>query len=100
MVVYKYLEIRNTKIRSEFYEYEYKRNVVNPKVKLKVRRSKFGAYYQIHEGYHAYTVKNKFNGYLQFLPPFKCIIPKGTKYYIGDNDDIVAETIIIKRKVR
>lgn len=36
-----------------------------------------------------------------FMPlsysPYECVIPKGTKYYINECDEIVSETIIIKK---
>jgi hypothetical protein len=35
-----------------------------------------------------------------FYCTFECIIPKGTKYFIGTNDDYASEQIIFLRRVR
>jgi hypothetical protein len=57
--------------------------------------------YIVEVGIHAYR-KEMDSLSLQFTPPctpFRAYIPKGTKYYIGENDDIVAEKMVIKNEI-
>lgn len=49
--------------------------------------------FKIYWGIHAYTKKPKYIKLHSAL--FKAIIPPGTAYIVGDEDDIVAETLII-----
>jgi hypothetical protein len=44
-------------------------------------------------GYHAY--RNSFQPLLVECKQFTAVIPKGTRYFIGDSDDIVAEQMIV-----
>lgn len=57
--------------------------------------------YIINEGYHSYTsiksAKEKI-----FYPDeviIKCIIPKGTEYYINNDNEIVSSTIIVTDQI-
>ena len=49
----------------------------------------------VSEGLHAFTNLQK--ACLEDFVPVMVIIPKGTKYYIGCNDDVVAETLVYKK---
>ena len=54
----------------------------------------------VEEGIHAYIGTNAFT-FLQFVSdcaPFHAYIPKGTKYYLGNEGDIVAEKMVIKNE--
>lgn len=52
----------------------------------------------IYEGFHGY--RNKKYAIFQWLEVYKCIIPKGSLYYISsDQEEIVSNQIIVKRKL-
>lgn len=52
----------------------------------------------IHEGFHGY--RNKKYATDRWLEVYKCVIPKGSQYYISfDQEEIVSNQIIIKRKL-
>lgn len=52
----------------------------------------------INEGFHSYRYKN-YAARLYFNV-YKCVIPKGSQYYISiDRQEIVSNQIIIKRKL-
>ncbi len=53
--------------------------------KLKLRGT------QVNEGIHAFVSKPAFSYY----KVFPAVIPKGTRFYIGVNEDIVAEALIV-----
>lgn len=75
---------------SEFRGFKYTANKTYPHKELRVRNS------EVEAGYHAYTTRDnarsRKNGY-RALKLVKFTIPKGTKYFFGDNNDIVAECI-------
>ncbi len=53
----------------------------------------------IAEGFHAYYDKKK-SLHKWSNEVYKCIVPKGSTYYISsDNKEIVADKIVIKRKL-
>lgn len=55
----------------------------------------------VEEGIHAYIGTDAFT-FLQFISdcaPFHAYIPKGTKYYLGNEGDIVAEKMVIKNEI-
>ena len=58
-------------------------------------------YYKINVGYHSYSTIEKAKEYLFFGNEvvIKCIIPKGTKYYINNYNEIVSSTIIVTDQI-
>lgn len=56
--------------------------------------------YEISTGMiHAYTNPDLIVTNLTFYKKFKCIIPKGTRYYTGLNDDICAKKLLIIKQI-
>ena len=57
--------------------------------------------YEINVGYHSYSTIEKAKGYLFFGNEvvIKCIIPKGTEYYINNYNEIVSSTIIVTDQI-
>ena len=62
----------------------------------------------VFQGIHAFTESGiaihasrfwETNGFIKNYHVFKAIIPPFTKYFIGINDDIVSEKLIIKNKI-
>ena len=58
-------------------------------------------YYKINVGYHSYSTIEKAKEYLFFGNEvvIKCIIPKNTKYYINNDNEIVSSTIIVTDQI-
>lgn len=56
-----------------------------------------GSEYCITEGFHSYKTKSQvlFANQFYFKKIVKCILPKGTIYYINNNDEIVSNQIRI-----
>lgn len=75
--------------------FKYTKNHKQPKIKLNPTRDWVGVGYKIEEGYHAYVKAQK---YYKTMGVF--IIPKGTKYFLGANGDIVAETMVYKGNIK
>lgn len=96
---YKYLIPTESGGSSPFYEYNYTFGVENHTQ----MEQKDGF---VTKGFHAY--RNRFKGLeiaLIYLPfekysLYKCIIPKGAKYYLGRYGEIVSDTMIVQSKYR
>lgn len=58
-------------------------------------------YYRIDTGYHSYSTIEKAKGDIWVGNEIvvKCIIPKGTEYYINTNGEIVSSTIIVTDQI-
>ena len=58
-------------------------------------------YYRIDIGYHSYGTIERAQKNILFGDEvvIKCIIPKGTEYYINDNNEIVSSTIIVTDQI-
>lgn len=57
--------------------------------------------YRIDAGYHSYNtieIAQK-NIFYEYEVVVKCIIPKGTEYYVNDNNEIVSSTIIVTDQI-
>lgn len=57
--------------------------------------------YIVEEGIHAYRKQLAWDSseVPSLFAPFRAYIPKGTKYYMGESDDIVAEKMVIKNEI-
>ena len=57
--------------------------------------------YRIDTGYHSYNTIEKAKEDIWFGSEIvvKCIIPKGTEYYINTNGEIVSSTIIVTDQI-
>lgn len=55
--------------------------------------------FYINEGFHSYKTKTKACEINKYFREFivKCIIPKGSHYYINSDDEVVSDKIIIIR---
>ncbi len=89
---------------SEYIESPYRNFVYNLKelyeTKLTKCKSLGGLGYNIFEGFHAFVSKKPDWEFGIHEKLYKCIIPKGSTYYISsDHKEIVADKIIIKRKL-
>lgn len=89
IVVYKIINMHNNSLYQGF---QYKPNrLYRLRKKLKVKRN------EIYEGFHSYNclVKVRDNILETFLNPkvVKFVIPKGAKYYLGRDNDIVSTSI-------
>ena len=58
-------------------------------------------YYKIERGYHSYSTIEKSQEDILFGNEIiiKCIIPKGSEYYINTNGEIVSSTIIVTDQI-
>lgn len=103
---FKFGKKKITQLISLFKEYKYKPYKKQKIIDLKPIEISYFPYgfedfgiigYKINAGYHSYTsiksAKEKI-----FYPDeviIKCIIPKGTEYYINNDNEIVSSTIIV-----
>ena len=95
---------------SLFKEYKYKPYKKQKIIDLKLIEISYSSYdfpdyeiigYKINAGYHSYDTieiarKNIFFGNEVVI---KCIIPKGTEYYINNDNEIVSSTIIVTDQI-
>lgn len=100
IVCYKIVNIRDTEIISYWYGFPYE---LNKKYTIQVLRPIFmkNDDIRIEEGFHSYRNLDIAKGYvycsmLNLLPEIivKCIVPKGSEYYIS-SDEMVSNQIII-----
>lgn len=65
---------------------------------------RIGKLTEVYHGVHAYRTYSGAKGYNGGIYPYnytgrlsihKCIIPEGTKYYLGTDDEVVAEKMIV-----
>lgn len=95
---------------SLFKEYKYtpykKQKIINLKPKeLSYDPDIFNNYkimgYKIDAGYHSYNTIERAKKSIFFGDEvvIKCIIPKGTEYYINNDDEIVSSTIIVTDQI-
>ena len=94
IIVYKIVlpNIRGTK--SLFYKFWY---LFNTTYRGTLDIKLVGSEYCITEGFHSYKTKSKvlLANQFHFKKIVKCILPKGTIYYINNNDEIVSNQIRI-----
>lgn len=64
-------------------------------------KNHYNYYYKIERGYHSYNTIKKAQEEIFFGDEIiiKCIIPKGTEYYINTNGEIVSSTIIVTDQI-
>lgn len=57
--------------------------------------------YKIDVGYHSYNTIERAKKNIFYIDEvvIKCIIPKGTEYYINDDNEIVSSTIIVTDQI-
>lgn len=105
IVVYKILSVYSTHLASPYMNFVYDLDMLY-ETKFTKTKGCSGRGYYIYAGFHAYTSKKiasntdldcSFSTYERI---YKCVIPKGSTYYISSDDkEIVADKIIIKRKL-
>ena len=105
IVVYKILSVYSTHLASPYMNFVYD---LDRLYETKFTKSKgcSGTGYYIYAGFHAYVSKKSASAsdldcsFSTYERVYKCIIPKGSTYYISsDKSEIVANKIIIKRKL-
>lgn len=89
-------------MKSPYRDFQYERNKMYSIKLLKIDKNNNDL--EINEGYHAYV---SYDGaysstaimflYDTFI--FKAIIPKGSKYYLGTDNEIVSNQMIIKENI-
>ena len=105
IIVYKILSVYSTHLASPYINFVYDLDRLY-ETKFTKSKSYIEKGYYIYAGFHAYVSRKiasnadldcNFNTYERI---YKCIIPKGSTYYISsDNKEIVVNKIIIKRKL-
>lgn len=98
---------KKLKYNEHFYERRwfnaFKVIITLPKIN---KASNYFYYWEIGKGLHAYTkieravdMGKKLSGGMYSLNVFKCVIPKHSWYYLGINDEIVSDQLIIIEKM-
>ena len=72
----------------------------NPEVNISIGKSEYYYRWYIDKGYHSYRTldKTKVERNLHEII-VKCIIPKGSTYYVNNFDEIVSSNIIVTDKI-
>jgi len=84
-------------LMSQYQEFQYEYNIKYPKIKL-FKIENFTALFDIYEGYHSY-IKYNYAEYLCIhnnLIIIKCIIPKGSRYYMNTYEYVSNQIILIE----
>ena len=93
---------------SLYRDYLYVSYESNPKVNIFISKSKYypisksGYYYRwyINKGYHSYSTLDKAKEERNLYEVIvKCIIPKGSTYYINGRNEVVSSNIIVTDKI-
>lgn len=105
IIVYKILSVYSTHLASPYINFVYDLDRLY-ETKFTKSKSYIGKGYYIYAGFHAYVSKKSASAsdldcnFSTYERIYKCIIPKGSTYYISsDKSEIVANKIIIKRKL-
>ena len=99
IVVYKLLTItvNSDYPQSPFYDFEWKENVLYS-APLGIFKARSTADSFIEEGFHAFYSKDGIDRRSKYTL-YEAIIPKGSNYFIGDNNDIVADRMKITKRL-
>lgn len=88
------------KLHSLYRDYPYVPYEHNPEVTIFLTKSDYDNGYYISKGYHSYSTlykaKEERNLYEVIV---KCIIPKGSAYYINGRNEVVSSNIIVTDKI-
>lgn len=96
--VYKLLQKRTNLSPYQMAKYEKGKLHESPIIRyIRVSLFPHGCYYKVEQGLHAYRTiekaKSRFSYQERYCKVVEMIIPKGSKYYIGTNDDIVSNKL-------
>ena len=87
---------------SLYKEYKYIPYAANPEVAIHCKkRNGIYSWWAIDKGYHSYSTLSKaeFVRCKIFELIVKCTIPKGSVYYLNENNEIVSSNIIVTDKI-
>lgn len=90
------------KLYSMYKEYEYVPYAANPKVTIYYRKyNDIYSWWSIDKGYHSYSTLDQaeLKRILKLELIVECTIPKGTVYYLNENNEIVSSNIIVTDKI-
>ena len=91
---------RIKKLCSLYRDYTYVPYEYNPEVNVFIEKSEYYYRWYIDKGYHSYRTLDKAKEERNLNEVIvKCIIPKGSAYYINDLGEIVSSNIIITDKI-
>lgn len=72
----------------------------NPEINMLIAKSKYSYRWYIDKGYHSYNTLDKAKEEKNLNEVIvKCIIPKGSEYYINEYEEIVSSNIIVTDKI-
>ena len=94
-------EAKIKELKSLYRQYKYIPYNINPKIDITYKWNDILNAWYIDEGYYSYISleeAKKCNSHGAFSI-IECIIPKGTEYYINENNEIVSSTIIVTDKI-
>ena len=90
------------KLYSMYKEYEYIPYATNPKVTIYYRKyNDIYSWWSIDKGYHSYSTLDQaeLKRILKLELIVECVIPKGSVYYLNENNEIVSSNIIVTDKI-
>ena len=88
------------KLYSLYKDYKYIPYAHNPEITVSLTHSAYWDRWYIDKGYHSYNTLDKAKEEKNLNEVIvKCIIPKGSEYYINEYDEIVSSNIIVTNKI-
>ena len=90
------------KLYSMYKEYEYIPYANNPKVTIYYRKyNDIHSWWSIDKGYHSYSTLDQaeLKRILKLELIVECVIPKGSVYYLNENNELVSSNIIVTNKI-
>lgn len=88
------------KLRSLYRDYLYVPYESNPEINIFIEKSEYYYRWYINKGYHSYRTLDKAKEEKNLYEVIvKCIIPKGSAYYVNDRNEVVSSNIIVTDKI-
>lgn len=86
----------STYISKGYHSYDYPEKIVYGMTNSDITKAYYGL---IFESFHLLVELPKYPFTQLSYSPYECVIPKGTKYYINEDFEIVSETITVKNSI-